>query len=84
MWSQSKNCTLIHALGYSVSIDIHERSQFCLLNQVVYWKNMVVTNEPGIYIPGDMGIRIEDTIVINGRIPRVLTNSSKQLTVIDG
>ncbi len=43
-----------------------------------------MTNEPGIYIPEDIGIRIEDTIVINDRIPRILTNSSKHLTIIDG
>ena len=79
-----KNCTLIHALGHGVGIDIHEKPILSIKSSSILKNNMVVTNEPGIYIPGDIGIRIEDTVVINGRIPRILTNSSKQLTVIDG
>ncbi|MBF0979374.1 MAG: aminopeptidase P family protein [Clostridiales bacterium] len=79
-----KNCTLIHALGHGVGIDIHEKPILSVKSSSILKNNMVVTNEPGIYIPGDIGIRIEDTVVINGRIPRILTNSSKQLTVIDG
>ena len=79
-----KNCTLIHALGHGVGIDIHEKPILSVKSSSILKNNMVVTNEPGIYIPGDIGIRIEDTVVINGRIPRILTNSSKQLTAIDG
>ena len=42
---------------------------------------MVVTNEPGIYIPGKIGIRIEDTILVNKLESEVLTKSSKELIV---
>jgi peptidase M24 len=79
-----RNCTLIHALGHGVGIDIHEKPILSVKSSTILKNNMVVTNEPGIYIPEDIGIRIEDTIVINDRIPRILTNSSKHLTIIDG
>ena len=79
-----RNCTLIHALGHGVGIDIHEKPILSVKSSTILKNNMVVINEPGIYIPEDIGIRIEDTIVINDRIPRILTNSSKNLTIIDG
>ena len=79
-----RNCTLIHALGHGVGIDIHEKPILSVKSSTILKNNMVVTNEPGIYIPEDIGIRIEDTIVINDRIPRILTNSSKHLTIING
>ena len=40
---------------------------------------MVVTNEPGIYIPGNFGVRIEDTVLITKDGPEVLTKSKKSL-----
>ena len=43
---------------------------------------MVVTNEPGIYVPEKIGIRIEDTILVNKLESEVLTKSSKELIVI--
>ena len=45
-------------------------------------ENMIVTNEPGIYIPGKLGIRIEDTILVNRMKSEVLTTSNKEIIVI--
>ena len=74
--------TLIHGLGHGVGLEIHERPFLSPKNDTFLKENMVITNEPGIYIRGGYGIRIEDTLVItkNGSIP--LTNSAKNYTVI--
>lgn len=78
------NYDLIHALGHGVGLDIHEKPFFSTRFSNKLEPNMVVTDEPGIYIPGEFGVRIEDTILINNLESRVLTKSNKNLIIIDG
>lgn len=73
---------LIHALGHGVGMDIHEKPFFSSKISNKLMVNMVVTDEPGIYLPGEFGIRIEDTILINKLEPTVLTKSNKNLIII--
>ena len=40
---------------------------------------MAVTSEPGIYVPGKGGVRIEDDVLVNGDNPKVLTKAKKDL-----
>jgi Xaa-Pro aminopeptidase len=54
----------IHSLGHGVGLDIHEHPYINKRNDEVLKPNMVFTIEPGIYIPGVFGIRIEDTVVL--------------------
>ena len=74
----------IHSLGHGVGLDIHEYPYVNSKNDTVLKDKMVVTNEPGIYIPGKVGVRIEDTVLItkNGCIN--LTKSDKNYIVIEG
>ena len=74
----------IHSLGHGVGLDIHEYPYVNSKNDTVLKDKMVVTNEPGIYIPGKFGVRIEDTVLItkNGCIN--LTKSDKNYIVIEG
>ena len=44
---------------------------------------MVITNEPGIYIPGKFGVRIEDTVLVGKEISENLTKSSKEYIIVD-
>lgn len=71
-----------HGLGHGVGIEIHEEPRLSPLGDVVMDDGMVVTVEPGIYVNGLGGVRIEDMIVINGDHPDVLTASKKDMIVL--
>ena len=55
----------VHSLGHGVGLDIHEFPFINSRNKTTLKEGMVFTIEPGIYIPGEFGIRIEDMVVIN-------------------
>ncbi len=69
----------IHGLGHGIGLEVHEKPNLSKNNSIVLEKNMVVTIEPGVYIPGWGGIRIEDDVLITKSGSRVLTKSSKKL-----
>ncbi len=69
----------IHSLGHGIGIEIHESPSLSQKSTAKLQKGMVVTIEPGIYIPNKLGIRIEDTILITSGSPRILTNIPKNL-----
>ena len=67
----------IHSLGHGIGIEVHEAPVF----SDTKWKiqrNMVFTIEPGIYVPGKFGIRIEDTLLFDGKV-KILTDCTKEL-----
>ncbi|MBI5390238.1 M24 family metallopeptidase [Candidatus Woesearchaeota archaeon] len=66
----------IHSLGHGVGVEIHEAPSIGHGAVEKLQKNMVITIEPGIYLPNKYGIRIEDTVVVGGK---VLTKSTKEL-----
>ncbi len=76
------NYDLIHALGHGVGLDIHEAPTISVKSENQLKENMVVTNEPGIYIAGKFGVRIEDTVLINKGGGEPLTKSNKDYIVI--
>ena len=55
----------VHSLGHGVGLDIHEFPFINSKNRMKLKEGMVFTVEPGIYIPGEFGIRIEDMVAIN-------------------
>jgi Xaa-Pro aminopeptidase len=58
----------IHSTGHGVGLDIHEFPVINSKSDVIIKENMVFTIEPGIYLPNEFGVRIEDTIVMqNGK-----------------
>ena len=74
--------TLIHALGHGVGLETHERPYITSKNDTFLKEKMVIANEPGIYLPGKYGIRIEDTILVTKNGCEILTKSPKTYTVI--
>ena len=73
---------LLHALGHGVGLDIHEPPFIRVSNDNTLKENMVITNEPGIYIAGSFGVRIEDTLLVTKDEPEILTKSDKGYVVI--
>ncbi|MBQ9025463.1 MAG: M24 family metallopeptidase [Methanobrevibacter sp.] len=57
----------IHSTGHSLGLDIHETPGFSLRDKTIIEKGMVITVEPGIYLEGEFGVRIEDTIAIENK-----------------
>lgn len=54
----------IHSTGHSLGLDIHETPGFSIRDETVIEKGMVITVEPGIYLEGEFGVRLEDTVAI--------------------
>ncbi len=72
-----------HGLGHSLGLEIHEEPRLSFKSKCEALQvNMLVTNEPGVYIPGWGGLRIEDTVLVTGKGSEALTTSSKQLIEI--
>lgn len=58
----------VHSTGHGVGLDIHEHPYINSRNEQIIEDNMVFTIEPGIYLPNEFGVRIEDTVVMkNGK-----------------
>lgn len=71
-----------HSLGHSVGIEIHENPSFSPKSNAVVQNGNVITVEPGIYIDGFGGVRIEDLIVVQNGKAVNLTSSPKDLIEI--
>ncbi len=72
-----------HGTGHGLGMEIHEAPRLSLTGDIVLVPGMTVTVEPGIYLPGFGGVRIEDDIVMTDKGIRILTGSPKQLIVLD-
>lgn len=75
---------LVHSLGHGVGLDIHEYPYLNGKNDSFLKEKMVVTNEPGIYLPGKFGVRIEDTVLITKSGCINLTKSAKNYIIVEG
>jgi Xaa-Pro aminopeptidase len=71
-----------HGLGHGIGLEIHEKPLVSSRSEDVAAEGMVFTIEPGIYIPGLGGVRIEDTVVVENSGCRLLTKVSKELQML--
>ena len=75
---------VMHALGHGVGLECHELPILSSKNMNCLKENMVLAIEPGIYVAGNYGIRIEDTVLINKFAGETLTESTKDIVIIKG
>ena len=74
--------TFGHSTGHSVGLEIHEWPNFAPGQETVAEEGMVITVEPGIYLEGRFGVRIEDMIVVEKNGCRDLTHSPKDFIIL--
>jgi Xaa-Pro aminopeptidase len=68
-----------HSTGHGLGLEIHEAPRVAAAQNEPLQPGMVITIEPGVYIPGKWGLRIEDTIVVTEKGCEILTPCSKDL-----
>ncbi|KUG22413.1 aminopeptidase ypdf (mp-, ma-, ms-, ap-, np- specific) [hydrocarbon metagenome] len=73
----------VHSTGHGVGLEVHEAPRLFSNSTDILKTNMVVTVEPGLYIPGHWGIRIEDTVVVKKNSCEKLTKMDKELIIIE-
>jgi Xaa-Pro aminopeptidase len=71
-----------HGLGHGVGLEVHEAPGLSARAPDTLLENQVVTVEPGIYLPGWGGVRIEDLVAVTPRGCRILSATSKRLTAL--
>jgi len=71
-----------HSTGHGVGLEIHEAPRVAAGQTEILQPGMVITIEPGVYLPGKWGVRIEDMVVVTERGCEVLTPTSKELVAI--
>jgi Xaa-Pro aminopeptidase len=72
-----------HSTGHGVGLEVHEVPRLAAGNDAVLQPGMVITIEPGVYIPGKCGIRIEDMLLVTERGYEVLTPVGKEWTELN-
>ncbi|EON72086.1 M24 family metallopeptidase [Lysinibacillus sphaericus] len=71
-----------HSLGHGIGLEVHEGPGLSMRSETVLEPGMAVTIEPGVYLPGIGGLRIEDDILITETGNELLTHSSKELIIL--
>lgn len=71
-----------HGTGHGVGMEVHELPTLSARSEDLLEAGNVVTVEPGVYVSGEFGVRIEDLVVVGEHGPRILSEFSKELTVV--
>jgi Xaa-Pro aminopeptidase len=72
-----------HGLGHGVGLEVHEGPRLAKTGEDALKAGMVVTIEPGVYVPGAVGVRIEDLVIVTGDGGEIVSSLPKALQVIE-
>lgn len=72
----------VHSTGHGIGLDVHEAPYASKTGAGELAEGMTLTIEPGIYVPGRGGVRIEDSLIITGGAPQVITRFPTELIVL--
>ncbi len=72
----------VHSTGHGLGLEVHELPSISYKSDLILQENMVITIEPGIYIKGWGGIRIEDTVIVKSDSCEVITKADKDLLIL--
>ena len=71
-----------HGFGHSLGVEVHENPRFSTLNDKPVPAGAVLSAEPGIYLPGQFGVRIEDVIIVGETESKSIMEASKELLIL--
>lgn len=74
----------MHRTGHGMGVEIHEMPYITATAQTVLEEGMVFSIEPGIYLPGQFGLRLEDIVILRADGPEVLSDLPRDFQTIDG
>ncbi len=72
-----------HGLGHGVGLEVHEGPNLSPRSQSTLAAGNIVTVEPGVYLPGQFGVRVEELVVVTDGAPRILTSLPREAAVVD-
>lgn len=72
-----------HRTGHCIGLDVHDWGDVSAANQEYVRPGMIFSIEPGIYLPGELGVRIEDLVLVTETGCELLTHYKKELTIIE-
>jgi Xaa-Pro aminopeptidase len=73
----------VHRLGHGLGIDIHEQPYITATSEVILDEGMVFSIEPGIYIPGKFGVRLEEIVILRANGPEILSELTRELKMLN-
>lgn len=72
-----------HSLGHGIGLNIHEEPRVSPRSEQVFTDGMVFSDEPGVYLEGELGVRIEDTVTLSdGEVKSFMGRTDKELVIL--